>query len=399
MMLREMTLLRALAGTAVPHPSFIAGCEDTDVLGAVFYLMHAVDGYNAAESLSPAHAADPDTRRRMGLAMVDALTELGRIDPAAIGLTGFGRPEGFLERQVGRWTSELESYTLLPGYPTVLLPGVDRAWVKSLWAPGVRWTEVTEEGFRGGPVMPDNYDGSPAATDRLRGNIARANLVGSLVGTDFKSSMLVVPLLDQDPTTGLRIGSAPVGHTGYIHSRLTAYFLDLKEPKIIPGYENEDLEVAFARGEVDAQVASTGTVVEHDYVNKKLADFHSAVEIPKGQKDARFAHLNLPDLEAFAKTDPEKKLLRMVRDFRSVGTILLFPPGTPNDRVEILKEAVRKTHTDPGFIKEYRKLTGGDSPTPLMPDEQAKLVKGIPRDAETIELFKKFAGTAPLPAR
>jgi tripartite-type tricarboxylate transporter receptor subunit TctC len=200
-------------------------------------------------------------------------------------------------------------------------------------------------------------------------------------------------------TTGLRIGSAPVGHTGYIHSRLTAYFLDLKEPKIIPGYENEDLEVAFARGEVDAQVASTGTVVEHDYVNKKLADFHSAVEIPKGQKDARFAHLNLPDLEAFAKTDPEKKLLRMVRDFRSVGTILLFPPGTPNDRVEILKEAVRKTHTDPGFIKEYRKLTGGDSPTPLMPDEQAKLVKGIPRDAETIELFKKFAGTAPLPAR
>ena len=44
-----------------------------------------------------------------------------------------------------------------------LTPGVDRAWVKSLWAPGVRWTEVTEEGFRGGPVMPDNYDGSAAA--------------------------------------------------------------------------------------------------------------------------------------------------------------------------------------------------------------------------------------------
>ena len=86
-----------------------------------------------------------------------------------------------------------------------LTPGVDRAWVKSLWAPGVRWTEVTEEGFQGGPVMPDNYDGSPAATERLRGNIARAGLVGSLVGKDFKSSMLVVPLLDQDPTTGQRI--------------------------------------------------------------------------------------------------------------------------------------------------------------------------------------------------
>jgi tripartite-type tricarboxylate transporter receptor subunit TctC len=199
--------------------------------------------------------------------------------------------------------------------------------------------------------------------------------------------------------TGVRIGSAPVGHTGYIHSRLTAYLLDLKEPKIIPGYENEDLDVAFARGEVDAQVASTGTVVEQDLVNKKLADFHAAIEIPRGRKDSRFAHLNLPDIETFAKSEKEKKLLNMTRAFRSIGTALLLPPGTPKDRVEILKEAVRKTHTDPAFINEYRKLTGGDEPTPLMPDEQAKVIKEIPRDAETIELFKKFAGTGPLPSR
>ncbi len=87
----------------------------------------------------------------------------------------------------------------------VLTPGVDRAWVKSLWSPAVRWTEVTEEGFRGGPVMPDNYDGSPKATEQLRGNIARAGIVGSLVANNFKSSMIVVPLLDKDPATGQRI--------------------------------------------------------------------------------------------------------------------------------------------------------------------------------------------------
>ena len=87
----------------------------------------------------------------------------------------------------------------------VLTPGVDRAWVKSLWSPAVRWTEVTEEGFRGGPVMPDNYDGSPKATEQLRANIARSGIVGSLVGNDFKSSMIAVPLLDRDPTTGQRI--------------------------------------------------------------------------------------------------------------------------------------------------------------------------------------------------
>jgi tripartite-type tricarboxylate transporter receptor subunit TctC len=200
-------------------------------------------------------------------------------------------------------------------------------------------------------------------------------------------------------TPGVRVGCAPVGHTGYILARLTAYFLDMKEPKLIAGYENEDLQVAFGRGEVDAQVASTGTVTEHDWINKKLADFHSSVEIPRGRKDARFTHLNLPDLETFAKTDKEKNLLTMMRNFRSVGTILLLPPGTPKDRVEILKEAVRKTHMDPAFINEYRKLTRGDEPTPLMPDEQAQVVKQIPRDPETIELFKRFAGTGPLPSR
>ena len=49
-----------------------------------------------------------------------------------------------------------------------LTPGVDRAWVKSLWTPAVRWTEVTEDGFRGGPVMPDSYDGSPKTVEQLK---------------------------------------------------------------------------------------------------------------------------------------------------------------------------------------------------------------------------------------
>ena len=65
----------------------------------------------------------------------------------------------------------------------VLTPGVDRAWVKSLWMPGVRWTEVTEEGFRGGAVMPDSYNGSAQSVEQLKQNIARSGIVGSLVAT------------------------------------------------------------------------------------------------------------------------------------------------------------------------------------------------------------------------
>src|SRR3546814_17171042 len=56
-----------------------------------------------------------------------------------------------------------------------LTHGVDRAWLKSLWTPAVRWTEVTEEGFAGGPVMPDAYDGSAKMTAQLRANIARSD--------------------------------------------------------------------------------------------------------------------------------------------------------------------------------------------------------------------------------
>jgi uncharacterized protein len=95
----------------------------------------------------------------------------------------------------------------------VLTPGVDRAWVKSLWTPAVRWTEVTEEGFRGGPVMPDNYNGSPEATEQLRANIARSGIVGNLVGNNFKSSMIFVPLLDKDPTSGKAIDYRALSRT------------------------------------------------------------------------------------------------------------------------------------------------------------------------------------------
>ncbi|MFJ4433418.1 RND family transporter [Pseudomonas sp. NPDC089395] len=83
-----------------------------------------------------------------------------------------------------------------------LTPGVDRANVKSLWMPVVRWNEVTEEGFTGGPVMPDHYTGSQESIDQLRRNIGRAQLLGSLVGNDYRSSMIFVPLLDKDSSTG-----------------------------------------------------------------------------------------------------------------------------------------------------------------------------------------------------
>ena len=83
-----------------------------------------------------------------------------------------------------------------------LTPGIDRPWMKSIWMPAVRWDEVTEEGFKGGAVMPDTYDGSQKSIDQLKQNIGRSGVVGDLVADNFKSSVVFCPLLDIDPATG-----------------------------------------------------------------------------------------------------------------------------------------------------------------------------------------------------
>ncbi len=77
--------------------------------------------------------------------------------------------------------------------------GVDRANLKSLWSPSVRWTAVTEEGFAGGEVIPQTYDGSPESLDDLRDNVLRSGQIGRLVANNFKSSIVDVPLMESYP--------------------------------------------------------------------------------------------------------------------------------------------------------------------------------------------------------
>ncbi len=111
-----------------------------------------------------------------------------------------------------------------------LTPGVDRAWMKSMWTPTVRWNEVTEEGFQGGPVMPDAYDGTPKSVEQLKINIARSGIVGNLVANNFKSTMIFVPLLDKDPVSGKAIDYAVLSHE--LESKIRAHENDKVKVKI-----------------------------------------------------------------------------------------------------------------------------------------------------------------------
>ena len=118
-MLREHTVLSALAGTEVPVPATYALCQDRAVTGAPFYVMEPVAGtaYRTAAQLT---ALGPDRTRSVVTVLVDVLARLHEVDPAAVGLGDFGRPDGFLERQVRRWGRQLD------GSRSRALPDADR---------------------------------------------------------------------------------------------------------------------------------------------------------------------------------------------------------------------------------------------------------------------------------
>ncbi|MFD8413372.1 phosphotransferase family protein [Streptomyces sp. NPDC059650] len=105
-MRREHRVIEALHGTAVPVPEPLLLCEDESVLGAPFYVMEFVDGvpYRTAGKLA---ALGSERTRRVVLGLVDTLVELHAVDPREVGLGDFGRPEGFLDRQLRRWAKQL----------------------------------------------------------------------------------------------------------------------------------------------------------------------------------------------------------------------------------------------------------------------------------------------------
>ncbi len=133
-MVREHTVMSALAGTDVPVPQMRHLCTDPEVLGQPFYVMERVEGHVCREDLPPGYADQPAQRRAIGEGLVEVLAALHEVDPVAVGLEGFGRPDGYLERQVRRWgkqwdATRIEGHEELDALATDLaaqLPGTQR---------------------------------------------------------------------------------------------------------------------------------------------------------------------------------------------------------------------------------------------------------------------------------
>ena len=200
--------------------------------------------------------------------------------------------------------------------------------------------------------------------------------------------------------SGTRIGSQSVGHLIYISGRMFAYLMALKQPSFVTGYTSPELDVAIEQGEIDTRSTVADALLHEkpQWIDKGLMDFHGIIEIPRGRKHSHPRFAELPDIETFAKSAMDRKVVALYRAFVGSGNPFILTPGTPKDRVHILQEAMRKTYRDPEFSKEYTKLTGLKA-EPQMPEELEQTIRDMPRDREAVELFKKLTGPDPLPQR
>ncbi len=117
-LLREIRLVRALSGTDVPHAALIAADDTGTLLGMPFYVMQAIDGWSPMDGgWQPPFDTDLGARRGLAFQLIEGAAKLGRVDWRSQGLDGFGRPDGFHERQVDRWLKFLDAYQVrdLPG--------------------------------------------------------------------------------------------------------------------------------------------------------------------------------------------------------------------------------------------------------------------------------------------
>jgi aminoglycoside phosphotransferase (APT) family kinase protein len=122
---REARVLKALGSTDVPHPTLLAYCGSDAEIGAPFMVMKFVDGWLGADAPPPPYDSDPEARRQLAFAMVDAVARLNQVDYRAAGLEDLGKPEGFLERQVDRWLGQRESYKRTENHPGREIPALD----------------------------------------------------------------------------------------------------------------------------------------------------------------------------------------------------------------------------------------------------------------------------------
>jgi hypothetical protein len=198
--------------------------------------------------------------------------------------------------------------------------------------------------------------------------------------------------------TGIRIGAQTVGHSVYTSGRIFAHLLGFKEPRFVVGFAGPEIDIALARGEIDARANGADTVVRRnpEALEKSAFHIHATLAIPRGKPHPRFA--KVAEIDSFAKNDRERQLVQVFRSFQYLRWPYVVPPGTPAEIVKILRTATARAFADPEFAKEFRKLMGSE-PSPLTGEEMESAMRELPRDRAILDLYKQMTEHGPLPAR
>jgi tripartite-type tricarboxylate transporter receptor subunit TctC len=199
---------------------------------------------------------------------------------------------------------------------------------------------------------------------------------------------------------GVRIGAPSVGHSLYTMARLFAYMLDMKEPRFVTGYTPREIDFALEKNEIDARVSILDSLLTRNahWLDKDLVHVHATIDIPKGFKHSDRRLAKLPEIESFARSNQDRRLIQLFRGARDTGQPFVLPPGTPAEQVKILREAMRKAFADPEYVKAYEKLTS-EPAMPMTWEEFETELRELPREAEIIDLFKRLSSPTPLPPR
>lgn len=349
------------------------------------------------------------TRARIKLAALSACLLLFTAGPAfsqtpfyqgkTITIVRGSTPGGIGEMRTRAWTNHLKKH--IPGNPTLIIEFMPGAG--GMKAANHLFRTARADGLVIGALPSGMVPSAILGESGVQYDLNKFIYLGSPNSASqyifFTNRKLGLNSLDKlRAYGGLRVGAQTVGHSIYYTGRLFAYLMGLKEPKFVVGYSSPELDVAMVNGELDAVPGVASNVVKQnaEFIEKGLMDFHAVIEIPRGEKHPRFA--TLPEVDGFAKTEKERKLLELYRTFRLAGSPFVLPPGTPKEQAEILREAVRRMYTDREFIAEYQKLTG-EAASPLLPDAHEKAIRELPREPEIIELYKMLGSSQPLPPR
>jgi tripartite-type tricarboxylate transporter receptor subunit TctC len=310
-----------------------------------------------------------------------------------------GGPGGSGEFQTRALVKVLEKY--IPGKPTLIVEFVEGAAGRK--AANMIYSSTRPDGLTIGSIGAGLVVGPILGLPGTAYDLDKFIYLGSTDTGDpyifYTKGDKGLDTLDKlRAASGLRFGAHAVGHPVYVTARFVAYLLSLKDPKFVTGFTGPEIYVALQRGELDAHATGAARFVieQPEWIEKKLVHFHTTLTVPKGRYHPQFTHL--PELGTFAKSDTERKLLDMFRAFQYPRWPYIFPPGTPKDRIQIIREAMRKAFADPEFPAEYRKLMG-DDPSPVGGEDLERVIRDLPRDKEVVQLYQKLAGSDPMPPR